>query len=277
MDLLQLIKENFKLTNLNVRTERHGDEEVGAADINFEADVANNYLTKFSDDLRECLYKQDSKSTADMLNPDFAPNLRNPKMGPIAWDLTINNGTLELHDDDDLGYFHCGTVKAGKFVFTCKEGGTVHLKYRVQISEPSPQLIAVLYQLQGKVVKISLIQEAAVELPATQHNGEGNPNVLPLFGDKPESEPEHEQTDEEREADEEARLKAQGIDDAIEFDLAYAQAVELLNSSNNVSVSIISRQLKVENDIAMRILAKLEDENLIGEESETGLHEVKAA
>ena len=155
MDLLQLIKENFKLTNLNVRTERHGDEEVGAADINFEADVANNYLVKFSPDLRECMYRQDPKATLDMLNPDFAANLRNPQIGAINWDLTINNASLEIHDDSDLGYFHCGTVKAGKFVFNCKEGGTVAITFKAQVL-PEEDQAGLLPVMLGQKVKVSV-------------------------------------------------------------------------------------------------------------------------
>jgi len=276
-DLLQFVKESFTIAHVNLRTERHGDEEVGAVDVNMEAAMPNGVLSKFSPTLRDCIYTYDEGSTRDMVDDSFKPHLMNPQMGEIKWDFKIARAKFEVHDDNDLGYFAFCDVKAGKFSFACKEGGTVHVKFQVQISKPTPEEVAMFYQLQAHTVKISLEQQvqkqpeqqAPEEQETTGQPAESSANVLPLFPT---------QSDASTEEEEESAGEPNGnISTAEDEEALYEKAKDFVAALNAVSISILKREFEIETIVAQRLLERLEEDGLIDEARDNGMHDVKAA
>lgn len=154
-DLFTLVKERCMLVNLNMRTERHGEDLVPAVDIAFTFDSANNVLGKLHPDLRATFYA--AADTTDLVTSDHMPHLRFPLIGTIVYDIEIPRTLLRVHDVDDEDH---DVVLAGgrtnKFKLTMKEGGTVEWKFRVQFSKPDEDMVARLMRVLNQKVPVSL-------------------------------------------------------------------------------------------------------------------------
>jgi hypothetical protein len=154
LETFTLVKERCMLSNLNIRTEMHGDERQRAVDLQFDFSGANNLLSKLHPDLRHQFYK--SQDTQDMLNPDHTPVLRFPLMGPISWDLEIPRTRLQLHGETPADDVVLGDGKTNKFKLTLMDGGTVKWHFRVQFSNPDDKAIAGLSRFLNDTVPVSL-------------------------------------------------------------------------------------------------------------------------
>lgn len=154
LEIFTLVKERCLLSNLNIRTEMHGDERQRAVDLNFEFSGANNLLSKLHPDLRHAFYK--AQDTQDMVTADHTPVLRFPLMGPISWDLEIPRTRLQLHGEAPTDDVVLGDGKTNKFKLELLDGGTVKWKFRVQFTNPSDKAIAGLSHFLNDTVPISL-------------------------------------------------------------------------------------------------------------------------
>lgn len=154
-----------KLNSVNVRSEKHGPELVPAVDLKLAIDASNDILDKFHPDLKAALYCQAQQEGGEQESLDGIepvtnlPNLKFPKLdGPLKWDamgagyeLVIDWG---LGGDSNLVMHGC---EINNFAFSCKEGGTVELTLRVQISEIEEAIIGKLATLCQHDVHITLI------------------------------------------------------------------------------------------------------------------------
>ena len=153
-ETFQLVRERCLLTNINLRSERHGDEQEPAIDLAFEFSGANNLLLKLHPDLRASFYRADDNADIDA---DHMPHLRYPAIGEVAWDLEVPRVRLELFDElsPAAGVVLTGG-KVNKFKLTMTDGGTVKWKFRAQFSQPDPDDIARLVHFQNKACPVSL-------------------------------------------------------------------------------------------------------------------------
>lgn len=155
IDIFALVKERCLLSNLNIRTEMHGDEREAACDLNFSFSSANNLLSKLHPDLRAMFYRADD--TRDLVNPDHMPHLRFPLLGPQTYELEIPRTRLRVHDAEDASHdVVLGGGKTNKFKLIMKQGGTVEWSFRCQFSKPDEDSIAKLMRVLNQVVPISL-------------------------------------------------------------------------------------------------------------------------
>lgn len=152
--MFELVKEKLALGNVNVRLEKHGDENVNAYDLKFTGNFANAVLLKFDAKLRDLFYTVAAQSDVE---EDFYPQLRFPLLGPVTWDLEVPRTKLRLHDiDDDAHDLVLSDGKTNKFAFEMLEGGTVKLSFRVQFSELDEDDVAKLLRANGQTVPVSL-------------------------------------------------------------------------------------------------------------------------
>jgi len=176
----------LRLTNVNPRMEKHGPESVPAVDMNFIMDAPNDVLSYFDGGLLNALYtvrteaQSDEQTEIDGLDPvSHLPNLRFPKMSPIKWDWRGAGYTLEL--DYGLGSGRnivLETCEVGKFVIDAKEGGTVELKFQVQVTTGlTEQIIGKLSMMIGQEVGITLLAPTAMDAQSAATFAE------PLFPD----------------------------------------------------------------------------------------------
>jgi hypothetical protein len=128
--MMNLYKHEVMLEHINTRTEQHGDSEVLALDLKITFDLSNRSLDQLSPTLRRSLY--DADDTADMLDPDNLPRLRNPQLGTLRWAGKYSPVQFVFHDseDDDLRF---ADAKLDKISFEAKDGGTCSYTTRVQV------------------------------------------------------------------------------------------------------------------------------------------------
>lgn len=154
IDTFHLVKERCKLAHLNIRTERHGEEEVPAIDLKFEFNSANNLLSKLHAELRDAFYKADESPS--LIEGDNVRTLRFPLMkNHVSWNLEIPRTLLRLHSDDGADIV-LGGGKTNNFKLEMLEGGTVKWSFRVQYSEPDEDAVAALSQVLSQTMAVSL-------------------------------------------------------------------------------------------------------------------------
>jgi hypothetical protein len=133
--------------------------------MNFIMDAPNDVLSYFDGGLLNALFTVRTEAQSadqgeiDGLEPvSHLPNLRFPKMAPIKWDWRGAGYTLEL--DYGLGSGRnivLDACEVGKFVIDAKEGGTVELKFQVQVTTGlTEQIIGKLSMMIGQEVGITL-------------------------------------------------------------------------------------------------------------------------
>lgn len=158
--MFDLDHQLVKLTNVNARTEKHGDDNVLACDLAIDARMSNDALSMFSSTLKNAIYFRDESVQGELIDDKtHAPNLRNPKLGVLKWDDTLESMQFRVHhgvrDDDDIVF---SESKVDHFKFTCQEGGTVVISFRVQV-RPTEKDAAKLLTMISSEVHVSLISE----------------------------------------------------------------------------------------------------------------------
>lgn len=155
IETFSLVKERCKFAHLNIRTERHGEEEKPAVDIKMEFTTANNLLSKLHPGLCEAFYKKDDN--ADLIGDEQFRALRFPLMkNEIAWNLEIPRTLLRLHGDMDGADIVMAGGKTNNFKLAMLEGGSVKWSFRVQYSEPDETAVAALSQVLSQTMHVSL-------------------------------------------------------------------------------------------------------------------------
>ncbi len=153
---LKLQNVTALLANLNTRTEKSGDEDVPAADINIELNAGREVLDFFSTSLKTDLF--DEHGPRDLAD---GVTLKHPEVrGPLGIEgemtgakLIIEHGVgkpMELID-----------VTVTKFKITPVEGGSVALGFQVQ-AKPDEKQIGKLYIWQRQKITIGIVP---AELP----------------------------------------------------------------------------------------------------------------
>lgn len=163
-----LKKQKGRLAHLNVRTEKHGDDEVLAVDVKITADVGNKFLDELSPGLRAALFAKEGAQpgeTPDM-DEDHLTVLRFPQLAPLKWEAAVVGGKLTIHgakkaDDQD---FECHVKSAS---LSCKEGGTVEISFQAAIL-PTPEENGDLSAMLGKDVRVSVVPVLQPELPPAE-------------------------------------------------------------------------------------------------------------
>lgn len=151
-----LANQTAKLSNLNTRAEQSGPDKLPAADLKFSINVPSESLASFAPELRSLLYCKNGNG-GDLANQSHdAPNLRFPRLGPLAWGGDIIGAELTVHHGlggkSDLVL---GEAKVNRFVIEPQEGGTVLVHFRVQ-AHPDEKAVGKLYGMIQRDVEISL-------------------------------------------------------------------------------------------------------------------------
>ena len=140
MQMLDGSKLRGFLGNVNIRSEKHGDQTVLAADLKITINFSNEVLDKTEPGLLASLYrapaKKDDKDLFDGAAVGSVPLrvLRFPKLGPQSYDGKFPGYTVVIHrgitGDQDI---KLSDVTIDKMIFDTQEGGTVALGFRAVI------------------------------------------------------------------------------------------------------------------------------------------------
>lgn len=152
-----------QLVGLNMRTEKHGEADKLAADLDFVWETGNGVLAMFAPSLRSCLYTRadDLVNQADH-DPESLTVLRFGEMAPIRWEgQEIEGGELLFH----TGVSAKSTVKfelvhVHKYRLECKEGGTVSVRFQVQLHPEEVQMGRLAKFFSDKACVVSVVPPA---------------------------------------------------------------------------------------------------------------------
>lgn len=160
-----------KLSSVNVRSEKHGNELVPAVDLKIVIDQGNDILDKFHPDLKAALYYKaqddDEQEELEGIEPvTNLPNLKFPKLdGLLKWDHTGNGYRLDidygLGEASNLLMFDC---EVNSIAFACKEGGTVEVAFRVQVAKVEERILGKLAGLVQHEISIILTPPTVEEV-----------------------------------------------------------------------------------------------------------------
>lgn len=153
IDLFNLVKEKMAVY-VNLRIEKHGDDNVNAYDVKLSGDFSNSILLKLHPELRDTFYMEDRQGDVE----GFKKALRFARIdNAIKWSQEIPRTLLTLHDVHDAGEdLVLGNGHTDKMEFDMLEGGTVKFACRVKLCEPTEDQIAKLLRANGQTLPVSL-------------------------------------------------------------------------------------------------------------------------
>ncbi|SAK63330.1 hypothetical protein AWB80_02853 [Caballeronia pedi] len=160
--MIDFQQHELRITQVNVRTERHGDDEVLAMDLKCETDLPNMALDRLDDDLRPSLFRTDADP--DLLGKDAGhmPNLKFPQLGPLTWNGSISPVSLALHIGTKKNEVLLTDAKLNKLRVTPREGGTCGFAWRLQV-HPNEDEAAKIMTVLKHTIKGTLDVSAANE------------------------------------------------------------------------------------------------------------------
>jgi hypothetical protein len=164
------------LQHLNVRNEKHGDEDATALDLKFSRTAGNDCLDAFHPDLMVALYFR-AKEADDQAEIEGVPkvmtNLRFPRMAPLGWALDLTGCTVVVeYGIDEASSITLNDCKVNKFKIEPAEGGSVTVAFRVQTSSIPDGALDKLSKLLNSETSITL------ELPEPGTEDKGKQGVI---------------------------------------------------------------------------------------------------
>jgi len=168
--------------SVNIRAEVHGKEKVPAADIGFRLTCSNRALLMFDGGLLFGLYKPAGDGNEDEPELDGVepvserPMLRCPSIAmPI--DLSREYVGRDIVIDYGMGgasNLNLNTCTIGAFKVDAKEGGTVDIDFRAQVSHLDPETLGAL----GCLVKHEVLM-TLMSSPQSDNTQEQLPGAAP--------------------------------------------------------------------------------------------------
>lgn len=182
--MFELQAEPVKLAHINIRTEKHGEEDVQAVDVKFERVGANTMLDDIAPGLRTALYREgEAGDQADAFNgTDGLVALRFPSIEmPLKLDGDYPGYSLEI----DTGMGLQETLKL-KGVFkknrvTALAGGSCTHEFTVS-THPTAEQVGRLYEAAGNECTLTLSAPAPFWPRAESGDSEDGPAGFPWDG-----------------------------------------------------------------------------------------------
>lgn len=155
--MFEITEGDVLLAHLNTRTEKHGEEDVGAIDLKIKCRASNTILNLLDPRLRTTFFQRaGGGQQADMHSPEHLPQLVFPHIPSFTWDDKLEGYTAVIGTGLGLTTVTLGQVKVHKFKFEPVDGGTVDLTYTVSCN-PSAEQVAAVYPLNGQGIILTLI------------------------------------------------------------------------------------------------------------------------
>lgn len=156
--MFSLQQQTATLAHLNVRTERHGDEPAGGADLKISFTTGNGILSEFHPRLRHGLYKaEEAPNQAEMAVGEalteriYADLIDRVRLKHDLKGATVLIG-FGLGGSSDI---QMDPVDVDGFQAELHEGGSVTLTFRVKC-HPTGEQVKKLYEVLGNEITISV-------------------------------------------------------------------------------------------------------------------------
>jgi len=160
--MFELSHQTAQFTNLNLRAEKHGDENAPGADLTCSVRMPNDVLSEFHSSLKSTFYRAPEPGEMDMVDkaqeePLALTRLRFGKYADsLAWRDEIVGATFTVHyGTGGKSDVKLDDATIDKFQFEFMDGGTTFIKFRVKCN-PDEKQIGKLYGLIGGEIEVSL-------------------------------------------------------------------------------------------------------------------------
>ena len=155
---------NVKVASVNPRAEKHGEDNVLAADIKIQANCASTVLDHFEPKLRSLLFRKPAVGEQQALPVDGnegMTGIRCPELGELSWDAELTGYTMKITRGMGLAEpLLIDGVDLKKFRFSPLEGGTVAISFNV-VCHPDTEQMGQLCDLIQEEVELTLIAPKA--------------------------------------------------------------------------------------------------------------------
>ena len=162
-----------KYLNYNPRPEKHGDEDVPAADLKFELIGPHSMIECFGEGLRDFLFREpgvgeDAQTTLD-LGGDKRTKVKYRECSTLPWDAEFPGYTVTVSTGLDTGeslVFNGAKLKA--FKFQAMDGGAVKITLSAAVY-PDEAQSGKLFVWQKKTLVLTLERPKAASEQAALH------------------------------------------------------------------------------------------------------------
>lgn len=160
--MLALQNQTGQFLNLNLRPEKHGDENVPGADLKLSITAPSDILAEFHPSLRSLLFRAPEADEQDLVDQTHeAPSESRLRFGSrlhvIKWDAEIVGASLTVHygtgGKSDIAL---DDVTVDSFSIEPMDGGSVVLTFRVKCN-PDEKAVGKLSTLMGNEIEFSLV------------------------------------------------------------------------------------------------------------------------
>ncbi|WP_027730036.1 hypothetical protein ABL850_15810 [Variovorax paradoxus] len=192
--MLELLEPTtVKLSNVQSRVEKHGDDDVMSIDLSVTWNTNNRSLTAIQKQLRNALFcnlaqPSDGPQAEMELPVDEMPNVRVPGMDyPVKLDFQQVGARVEVaYGIDETTAIVLQLCKVHKFRITPIEGGSAEVKFSISSSaDIDDHIIGSLSVMQQREISIQMTMPE-VEQPAKQlTEGDVFPGAEPSEPEKP--------------------------------------------------------------------------------------------
>ncbi|CAB3643434.1 hypothetical protein LMG26685_02160 [Achromobacter mucicolens] len=156
--MFSISEQTATLAHINVRTERHGDEPAGAADLKINFTDGNGVLSEFHPVLRSFLYKQEESPDQGEMPVGDALTVR--RFGDLIEKIRLKHELVGAKVLIGFGLGGASDIELDPadvdgFAAELMEGGSVVITFRVKC-HPSGEQIKKLYEVLGNEITISI-------------------------------------------------------------------------------------------------------------------------
>lgn len=156
--MFSITEQTATLAHINVRTERHGDEPAGAADLKIHFTEGNGILSEFHPTLRSMLYKAEESPEQGEMPVGEALTVR--RFGDLIEKIRLKHDLIGASVVIGFGLggssdIQLDTADVDGFAAEIMEGGSVIITFRIK-SHPTGEQIKRLYEVLGSEITISV-------------------------------------------------------------------------------------------------------------------------
>lgn len=159
--MFHLTTQQSKLTHVNVREERHGEETVVAVDLTVAADVPNDFLSYLDPTFKFALYAKVPGQNELIEDNSHVPHLRYGFLPELRVVGAMEKASVTIHGSNPKKDILL-EAKVDKLRLMPRDGGTVGILIRVQ-ARPESDIIGRLVGMLGAEIKVSVVPPAAEE------------------------------------------------------------------------------------------------------------------
>lgn len=154
--MFDLHKKSLTLSHVNGRHEKHGDDNVLAADLKFIGKFSGDVLAEFAPTLRSAMFtKAEGGDLADQ-GSDVPTALRFKNLcQPLKFSNELVGAAVTL--EYGLQEIIFDPAKVNSFALECFDGGTVKVTFRVQVSGISQESLARCFMLLDTLVPVTIV------------------------------------------------------------------------------------------------------------------------